>query len=108
MMSKSLEKESKNYSEAGDSAKAEQLAKQAEAARNAAADKSNEAMGDVNQCYRETMPLSSSQMSQLPPEQQASYSQMREDITQKKTKMILQTINIAFGKTKKLWKYLQL
>ena len=84
MMSKSLEKASKDYSEAGDSAKAEQLAKQAEAARNAAADKSNEAMGDVNQCYRETMPLSSSQMSQLPPEQQASYSQMREDITQKK------------------------
>ena len=84
MMSQSLEKASKDYSEAGDSAKAEQLAKQAESARNAAADKSNEAMGDVNQCYRETMPLSSSQMSQLPPEQQASYSQMREDITQKK------------------------
>ena len=84
MMSQSLEKASKDYSEAGDSAKAEQLAKQAEAARNAAADKSNEAMGDVNQCYRESMPLSSSQMSQLPPEQQASYSQMREDITKKK------------------------
>ena len=84
MMSKSLEKASKDYSEAGNTAKAEQLAKQAEAARNTAADKSNEAMGDVNQCYRETMPMSSSQMEQFTPEQQASYNQMREDIAAKK------------------------
>ncbi len=84
MMSKSYEKAAKEYAQAGDIAKATQAQKMAETALANATDKKNEAVGDVNQLYRETMPPSKKQMDELTLAQQQEYRHQRENITKQK------------------------
>lgn len=84
MMSKACEKVSKESAQAGDAAKATQAEKMAETALATATDKKNDAVGDVNQRYRETMPPPKAQMDKLTPAQQNEYHQQRESIRQQK------------------------
>lgn len=84
MMSKSYEKAAKECAQAGNVAKATQAQKMAETALANATDKKNEAVGDVNQFYRETMPPSKKQMDKLSPAQQQEYQQQRDIISRQK------------------------
>lgn len=84
MMSKSCEKAAKESAKARDIEMATQAEKMAETALASAKDKKNEALGDVNQYYRETMPPSKAQMENLTPAQQQEYHQQRENISQQK------------------------
>ena len=80
MMGNSFGNMEKQYSKSGQAEKAAAAGKKAQLAKAAAADKSNEAVGDVNQRYRETMPPSKKDMAKLSTAQQQSYQQKREAI----------------------------
>ena len=84
MMSKACDKAAKESAQAGQPEKAVQAQKMAETAMATSINKKNDAVGDVNQCYRETMPPSKAQMDKLTPAQQQEYHQQRESIGQQK------------------------
>lgn len=84
IMGDAWEQTAKDYEKKGDTENASAAQKNAEKAKNTAADKNNIAMGDVNQRYRESMPMSDKQMSQLTLEQQQDYQQQCKSIVQKK------------------------
>lgn len=84
MMSKSCDKAAKESAQAGQPEKAAQAQKMSETAMSTATDQKNNAVGDVNQLYRETMPPPKAQMDKLTPAQQQEYSQQRESISQQK------------------------
>lgn len=80
MMGDSFGNMEKQYSKSGQTEKAASAGKKARQAKAAAADKSNEAVGDVSQRYRETMPPSKKDMAKLSPAQQQNYQQQCETI----------------------------
>ncbi len=84
MMSKSCDKAAKESAQAGQPEKAAQAQKMSETALATSINKKNDAVGDVNQCYRETMPPTKAQMDKLTPAQQQEYYQQRESISQQK------------------------
>ena len=84
MMSKACDKVAKESAQTGQPEKAAQAQKMSETALATSINKKNDAVGDVNQCYRETMPPPKAQMDKLTPAQQQDYSQQRESISQQK------------------------
>ena len=84
MMSKACEKAAKKSAQAGQPEKAAQAQKMAETALATATDQKNNAVGDVNQFYRETMTPPKAQMDKLTPAQQQEYHQQREGISLQK------------------------
>ena len=84
MMSKSCDKAAKESAQAGQPEKAAKAQKMSETALSTATDQKNNAVGDVNQYYRETMPPSKEQMEQLTPKEQQNYQLQREDIAKHK------------------------
>ena len=80
MMGDAFGRMESQYKKSGQAGKAAMAGKKAKMSKATAADKSNEAVGDVNQRYRETMPPSKKDMAKLTPAQQQSYQQRREAI----------------------------
>ena len=86
MMGNAFEKASKKFDSSGNDIKAAETRAKADLCHNTATDKNNQAIGDVNQMYRETLPPPKQQMAKLTEAQREEYNQRRESIMREKTK----------------------
>ena len=78
MTGKAYDKAARDFEKKGETEKAAKASQQAEKARAAAEEKRNAALGDVNQQYRETLPLPEEKLAKLSKSQRQEYDQKRQ------------------------------